>query len=61
MDKGRPYEAGTILLSGGYKEHLEMAKEYILKNEFTPDDVKMASNEDGDLLVIAKRDVCLKC
>lgn len=45
--------AETVLFAGWEENH---ALEYVRDNGFTRDDVRVVRKEDGQILVIAKRD-----
>lgn len=45
--------AGTVLFAGWEETH---ALEYVRDNGFTRDDVRVVRKEDGQILVITRRD-----
>lgn len=52
------YKAGTVLFAGD-SLHAEAAKDYVLRQGLTRDDVKIIGNE-SEVLVIAKKEVTLR-
>lgn len=51
------YTAGTAIFTGDYcEEHIEIARAYIKKHNYTADDVKLVKR-DGVVQVITKREI----